>query len=240
MSSKILCCWLVCSVLGVAQAPESTKLYRLQYALADHVAGLLGPMGFVVKGDNGMHAVVVRGTAERQAEAERLISELDRPGAGIGQQDVETTVYVLAASNASGSEAPLPPSVDPVIKQLRTVFAYSNYQLLGTILMRSRDEQYASTQGLLKNRQTGPDQKASNYVLNYRASVDESRRMIHFDSFGFRVSGHEWNADFQTSLDLREGQKVVVGKSNIDDGSAAIFAVLMARTPDESANAPHK
>jgi len=241
MSSRVVCCFLVCSVFGVAQPPpESTKLYRLQYVWAGHVADLLGPMGFVVKGDNGMHAVVVRGTAERQAEAERLISELDQPGAGAGQQDIDTTIYVLAASNASGSEAPLPASMDPVIKQLRTVFAYSNYQLLGTILMRSRDEQHASTRGSLKNGQTGSDQKALSYILNYSASVDGRRRMIHFDSFGFNVSGHQWIADFQTSLDVREGQKVVVGKSNIDDGSSAIFAVVMARTPDETASASHR
>jgi Bacterial type II/III secretion system short domain len=255
MNRKIPGLLLVISALGCAQSekqdrtqpaammvgtqpPETTKLYRLQYAFAGHVADLLGLMGFVIRGDNGMHAVVVRGTAERQAEAQRLINELDQPRAGAGEQDIETTVYVVAASDGPGSGAQLPSPMEPVVKQLRALFTYSSYQVLGTILMRSRDEQHAGTTGLLKNQQTGSDHKALRCYLNYRASVDQRRQIVHLDDFQFKVdSSGAWTADFVTSLDLREGQKVVVGKNNIDDGSSAIFAIVMARIPDESPNA---
>ncbi len=52
--------------------------------------------------------------------------------------------------------------------------------------------------------------------------------MIRLQNFHFQSHG----ADVNTDIDMREGQKVVVGNSNVDGGDSALFVVLSAKILD--------
>ena len=220
--------------LPTREEKPATKLYRLHYAQASHVADVLSP-SFYVRPDNSMRVLLVQGTAEKLEQADKLIQEMDQPDSGVQQRDVETTVYVITASdNALGTNV-VPPIMAPVIKQLQAVYPYTNYEVMATMLVRSRGGEEASTQGTLRKGAKSPTPAI--YLLSFRPTVDSSQRMVHLDNFQFTADfsgmGGRENARFKTSLDLREGQKVVVGKSNIDDGTSAMFVVVTVRVSGE-------
>ena len=235
LAMVLLSLWPVLMVgqnLPAREEKPTTKLYRLHYAQASHVADVLGP-SFYVRGDNSMRVVLVQGTQEKLEQADKLIQELDQPGSGVQQRDVETTMYVITASDNALGAGVVPPTMAPVIKQLQGVFPYSNYQVLETMLVRSREGQQAITQGILRKGAKGPTPET--YELRFQPSVDSAQRIVHLDEFRFAAEfGGYGRANFTTNLDLREGQKVVVGKANIDDGSSAMFVVVTARISGES------
>ncbi len=241
MNKRALLLFAMSAMLGRGQqdmamppshVPDTTKLYRLNYAQASHIVDVIGGLGFNMRGDNAMRAVVVRATPERQAEALRLISELDQPASG-SSRDVEVTVYVIAASEKTLPQSSTPGAMEPVIKQLKSVFPYAGYEVLDTMLVRSREGEEASTDGTLRHVADSADQHPQMYTLRYEARADpggKPRTAIHLDKFQFNgFLGEGRRTSLSTNVDLQEGQKVVVGKSNIEDGSAALFVVVSAR-----------
>jgi hypothetical protein len=146
---------------------------------------------------------------------------------------------LLSGSNSSSSPAAesTAAAVTPVVKQLRAVFPYSNYQLLSTILLRSAADAPASTEGLLKAFGNEADGSSpSVYTILYKTasvSPDEPNPTIHLRGFHFRlgvpISHNMFNVGIDTDVDLREGQKVVVGKSNLENVDSALFVILVAK-----------
>jgi hypothetical protein len=103
--------------------------------------------------------------------------------------------------------------------------------------LRSAEGAPASTEGLLKA--FGKAEEGSSpsvYTVLYKAarvSPDEASPNIHLTGFHFRlgipISHSMFNAGIDTDVDLREGQKVVVGKSNLENVDSALFVVLAAK-----------
>ena len=44
---------------------------------------------------------------------------------------------------------PVPPELEPVVKQIRSAFAYKNFRLLDTLVLRTRAGQPASVSGVV-------------------------------------------------------------------------------------------
>jgi type II secretory pathway component GspD/PulD (secretin) len=239
MNKKVLSLFLIVASNVLAQAfPPNTndtvKIYHLRYSQPERIRDLLASLGVYAKGDDALRSIVVKGAPEQQKEIERLITELDQPAASQGQKDVEVTVHVILASeSAINARLLLAPAMKPVIEQLKGVFPYNNYQQLGTILLRSRQDQLATTSGVIKNPSENSDARSFPYTAQFKATVDAQLRRIHFESFRLFINlspqDSSRRAAFETSLDASENEKVVIGKSNIDDGSSAIFAVVTAR-----------
>jgi hypothetical protein len=186
-----------------------------------------------VRADDQLRAIVLRGKPADVAALETTIRELDSNSADRGSKNVELTVYVLNGSSSSTAEEKLP-AVAPVVKQLHAVFPYSNYQLLSTMLLRSGEGTPASTSGVLKG--FGNSAAPSHYEVSYKAarvSADEAGPSIHLSAFHFMlrvaIAPSMFDAGIDTDVDLRDGQKVVVGKSNIDSVDSALFVVLAAK-----------
>ncbi len=232
-----IACLALFPTLGFAQyattkeagPPSITKVIRIRYVNAKTVAELVGPgsRAFVV-GDNGLKAVVVKGQPADVAMAEQAIKELDVAPAGESAKDVEVTVYVLGATNKSQSSSPAPKEIQPVIKQLESIFPYGSYQLLDTVLIRSREGKNAATTGVMKNFPGPADSPSNGYMVAYSVPARLSEgpeRLIRLDNFHFSTHG----VDIHTDLDVREGQKVVVGNSNVEGGDSALFVVVSAK-----------
>ena len=183
-----------------------------------------------------MKAIVLRGKPADVAALENTIRELDSASSNLGSKNVELTVYLLSGSGSSSPSATEEklPVVAPVVKQLRAVFPYSNYQLLSTMLLRSGEGTPASTSGLLKG--FGNSAAPSHYEVSYKAarvSADEAGPSIHLMGFHFvlrvAIGPSLFDAGVETDVDLRDGQKVVVGKSNVETADSALFVVLVAK-----------
>lgn len=219
-----------------------TKVVRVRYANAHTVADLVEPgIPVTVTADNALHAIVVKGTQDAVTSVEQLIHELDIPSAVpvSKDKDIELIVSVIGASSSVDVPAAseMPEGMMPVIKQLRAIFPYKNYQLLSSMLVRSREGSKADSKGIMKA--VGSSSRPSNYYLAYSdASVapDNTKPMIHISNFRFNAVvpiGPVGNdVGITTDVDLHEGQKTVVGKADIGSSDSALFVVLTARLVD--------
>jgi hypothetical protein len=206
-----------------------------------------------VEGDSRLHAVIIHATPAEVAEIEKTIHELDTiDDPNSGRKNVELIAYLIGGSmDAAGSN---PDSgaelLAPVYKQLHAIFPYRSYQLVNTMLLRSGQEFPASTSGMLKSFQNNPDfLQPGNYRLQYdSASTNEDGSgLIHLAKFRFDAKipgltgvkskdGGYMNTQYsmveigiETNVDLREGQKVVIGTSNVEPAGTTLFLVVTAR-----------
>ena len=229
-----------------------TKVVRVRYGIATKIAGLVeGGVPVMVKGDNVLNAVILRGPANLVASMEQTIRELDVPGTeqpAKAYRDIELIVSVIGASDKTEllPEGQISEALAPVVKQLRTAFPYKNYQLLSSMLLRSSGGRPGENKGVMKSLiSPGTLSRVSGYEVSFEAITisEEAKPNIHLRNFSFRTSvplptetnsnisyvSQDKNVNIITDVDLHEGQKVVVGKANVDSSDLALFIVLTAR-----------
>ena len=181
---------------------------------------------------------------------EAAIREHDVP-----PKNVELVVYMLRAME-SPVDAAVPEVLQPVVEQLSSMFPYKGYQLLDTTVLRVRDGSNAEISSTLPatafaNEQSGPAeytvvtravQVFGSEATGYSVRVDdlslgiESQQVI---SVGNQDGGQtrqrvtqQRHVGISTNVDIPEGQKVVVGKSSMDDSRDALFVVMTASVLD--------
>lgn len=225
-----------------------TRIVRVRYGNPQALANMAASStGVHYQWDNSLGAIVLKGPSTAVESVEQTIRDLDIPSSMVPSKDVEITVSVVGASNRTGllPDGELPDSLSAVIKQLRAVFPYKNYQLLSSMLMRSREGTKAENQGLMQSFSNGTNSPyPSPYTLVYdeaNVSSVDGKPTVHLRNFRFsdrtRVatgapeSGQYTTSDvgLLTDVDLREGQKVVVGKANLESSDSALFVILSAR-----------
>jgi hypothetical protein len=229
-----------------------TKVVRVRYANAHAIADLVAPgLPISISADDALHAIVLKGASDTVGSAEQLIHELDTPSAVpvSKNKDIELIVSVIGASSGAdvAPSSEMPETMTPVVKQLRAIFPYKNYQMLSSMLLRSREGSKADSKGIMKS--FGSAQYPTNYQLVYNdgsITSENGKPVIHLRNFQFYASipvpigsADTKNTQFQrsdvsvaTDVDLHEGQKTVVGKADIGSSDSALFVVLTARLVD--------
>ncbi|MEO7649322.1 MAG: hypothetical protein ABIZ80_02560 [Bryobacteraceae bacterium] len=107
------------------------------------------------------------------------------------------------------------------------------------LVLRTRVGQKVETSGTA-TLGDGPRVISQIRILATSISTDEKGRTIHIDglNFGLRVpmgasqGGQYLETGVSTNIDVREGQKVVVGKANMEGPDKAMILVLMAKVAD--------
>ena len=236
---------LICSTTLFAQAPAPpdppqereearfVEIKNLSDREFNRLVGLLVQgFGLRASGDATMRAIFMSGPVTRLQAAEAAIQKVDIPSAvRRANQNIEITTHLLLAKNTDGESSPLPADLDPVAKQLRASFGVKQILLLDTIFTRMREGKPAQTRGSFF--WPGDSEQASTYELNFGEAF--------LAPLGNRYSiSTEWanlsidvprrgTARIQTSLEMRDGQKIVLGKSNVGKGDGSLIAVLTAR-----------
>jgi hypothetical protein len=212
--------------------PNVQKLFVLKYAEPDQISNLVRTFGSVMT-NTQMHALTVSTTPEAMAAIEDAIKRLDVPSAA--PQNVELTAYLLIGSQAeNASAAPLPKELDGVVTQLKNAFAYKNYSLMDVLSLRTRTQQQGgptAASGGGGSVQIDNNLRQVNTDLRIR-SVDvaaDGTVRINSLTISSKVIGNNNlpAANINTDLDLKEGQKVVVGKTGLTP-NAGLFVVMMA------------
>lgn len=221
------------------EARTVTKVVHVHSTNARSLAAVAsGGSPVVVRADDPLKAIVLRGKQVDVTALESTIRELDSASSSPVSRNVELTVYLLQGSGSVSGTAVenITPAMAPVVKQLRAIFPYNNYQLLSTMLLRSSEGTPASTDGLLKPFGNAQGSVPSVYSVRYKAarvSPDGAGSSIHLTGFHFllRVPMAQgmFDASIDSDVDIREAQKVVVGKSNIETADTALFVVLIAK-----------
>jgi hypothetical protein len=205
------------------ELPRQQRVFMLKYADARHVADVLAVFGYGIRADRDMHVVAVSAPAEAMSAIEDAIKRLDLPAAA--PKDIDLVVDMILASDHSAADGTLPSELQPVADELKKIFSFKSFRLLDSILLRTQPGNRAHTNGVIA---LASDSKA-NYTLEVQPSaVTEAPqgRLIRLDDLTLNISlPGDRHAGVQTEITVREGQRVVVGKSNIGTDQSLILVV---------------
>jgi len=240
---------LLCTGALVAEPPE-----RVQKVIAikhGNLGGILktlrdlGPSNNVVMSNSDAEHIILSGTKDAVAGFEEIIKQLDVPP--VVKKDVEMTGYMLVAASQSAANATaMPTELDPVVKQLKSIFNYKNFVLLDSFVLRSRDGEKGDNSGFVPALDSNvPAGARISYLFRYnRVIIDggESGKLIRFDGLRLELrvpladsatQYHLSETGISTDVDVPEGKKVVVGKtSGIAGADSALILVISAKVVD--------
>jgi hypothetical protein len=210
-------------------APNRTaqRIFILKYADPMQVTGLLRIFNAAVTPNGEMHALAVAGTPETMKAVEEAIQRLDIPSAT--PRDVELAFY-LVVGGEDGAAGLVPKELEPVVAQLRNAFAFKNYRLLDTLTLRTRAGQPATLNS------AGGSLQGEQRVRSVHTKIDLGAATIAPDG-GIRLDRLEaiiqiepgtpaaTNLIIRANLDVKDGQKVVVGRVGMSPNQAMFLVV---------------
>jgi hypothetical protein len=209
------------------------RLVTLKYADPQTVSNLLADFGVDRRYDQNLKVIALSGRRANVMTAEDAIKQLDVPSAA--HKDIDLTVYFVVASDLSQNDlAPIPADLQSTVATLKTTFPFKNYALLDALSLRSRSGVGADTSGVL----------SGNRVTQFRVSsaTVEPESMIRLDHLraGLRTpipAGEGKITYLDTGIstdvvDVKEGQKLVVGRSSVNGPDRALFLVLIAKAAE--------
>jgi hypothetical protein len=166
------------------------------------------------------------------AAIEETIKRLDVPPPPF--KSIELTGYILEALAHPADTPSMPPELESVVAQLKRTFSYLAYRLADTLIARARD-----SSGLDADVTSAGDfleVGRLTYLLSVRrAFITEGTggAVVHLDRMSFRAHNPKMMgpARFSGDVDIRAGQRVVVGNTGLGSGNAIIL-VLSARVVD--------
>ncbi|MEO5923458.1 MAG: hypothetical protein ABIR70_06500 [Bryobacteraceae bacterium] len=172
--------------------------------------------------------VLVRGPVAVVDMIEEAIKKLEAPLADAGL-NVELTIQLLQGYAQEGAGGPIPNDLEPTVRQLRALFPYKSYKVIDTQIFRAKSGKYGDISGTLPG-----SVDIFNFVAAPTVNVGPAPRTVHLGNLrlSFRkarvVDGKTQYDSFgiNTDIDAREGQKTVVGKSNIAGSEDAIILVV--------------
>ena len=205
---------------------------------------ILAPLGSGFKGaelkaNSEFKTITIRDFPENIATIEEALKRLDVPmpakAAEAPRPDVEIYGYVLIASQGDGATSDYPKAIDDVVKQLQSNLAFKNYRLLTSIVQRTKLGGSLTSAGtaVLSDKSV-----AANYELLIGRIASENElgdvSPIVLSNLDLRFSGQNTpegsnpgSARLNTSLKLKDGEKVVVGTASLKD--KALVLVLTTK-----------
>jgi hypothetical protein len=236
---------LLMTAAAWAQEPakNTQAIIEVKYADPSRLVDLLRQTyNANMRSDSALHVIGVSGPPDLVAAVTAAIQKLDVPLSA--DPDVELTVYLISGVAQGPATDDVPQELASTIKQLHGMFAYKSYKLSDTLVLRGRsgrpyNGRETESEGLLPGTELG-------YHLSYN-SLDVSPgdpRTVHINALGFslRVPGITTTskdgvttdhtqilARIFTDLDVREGQKTVVGKSSVNGAGGALILVIVPK-----------
>ena len=224
----------------VAPAPQEQRLFLLKYADPNSVSQLLQAFHVNLQSNMQMRALTVSASKETMAAIEDAIKRLDVPSAA--PMNVELTVYMLVGhgTDASAGGSPAPKELEGVITQLKNTFAFKGYSLMDTLQLRTATGMQAGTSSSGGEVQIpgGPTQPVKTTFDIRGATISGDGSTIHIEhlqanskvpvSTGQASQFMYQDLGLNTNIDVKEGQKVVIGRLSISKDQA-LFLVLTVK-----------
>jgi hypothetical protein len=237
---------LFAAALGWAQQDAGPKqaIIDVKYADVNRLAIMLkGVFGSGIQGDATFHVITVTGNPETVAAVTAAVKRFDVPPPA--QPDFELTVYLITGVTLGQASDDLPQDLLSTAKQLHSLFPYKSYKLADTIALRGRVNPPG---GPFSRREAQGQLSDLRYDLTYN-NVNvalETPRTFHIEGLTLTITGPRQavkeglrTTDFTdvvariaTDLDLKEGQKTVVGKSSINPAGDALILVIVPKVAD--------
>ncbi len=218
-----------------------TKVIPVKRVDMSSFVQLIRPLGVQVDASGAFQSLVVTGPPEAVAAAEAIIKQYDVPPPPPRRyKNIELTAYLVSALPQPAQQEVMPNELEGVIKQMKSLFAYRGYRLLDTLIVRTREGQGIdlASAGLPAGVTPSPANHAPVFSLRIKTlslSETDKGNVVRLDGLrlGARVpepigeSFQYLDTGINTDLDVREGQKVVVGKTGM--GNEALILVVTAK-----------
>jgi hypothetical protein len=220
----------------VTEKGFKSEVFTVTYREVNNLGAVLRPLlsgfkGSTIMANGEFKTLTVRDFPENIATIQQAIKRLDLPSTP--RPNIELHMHILVASNTGGTTSQLPAELKDVITQLRGTLSYQNYELAASVVQRLTE----TPRGL---RGSGTAQIAGqagmgSIALPYDydiSSVSVSQNSggggtIQIGQFAFATLSDKDRAKVETALNLRDGEKVVVGTATIRD--RALIVVLTAK-----------
>ena len=215
-----------------AEKPTEHLVITLKYISPSALNQLLqtySNMGF--RYNEEMKVIALAGPKDVVDAAAAMIRQFDVP-----PKDIDLTVYYMVGSEAEGNlGTPPPKELDPVVAQLKNAFTFRNYRLLDVLVLRTRTGEQASSNANL-GMVTAPNgslQPIIGQFSMHSATLAPDGSTVRLDGLKNSLrwptpSGMFVDLNLNTDIDIKEGQKVVVGRLGISHDQA-LFLVLTAK-----------
>jgi hypothetical protein len=221
----------------VTERQFKSKIFDVKHREPSSIANVLRQLGSGFKGagisaNNEFKTLTVRDFPENLATIEEAIKRLDTPAAP--PSSVQMHMHVLLASNRVGP-APageIPVELKDVITELRGTLTYRNYELITSVLQRLTETNrglHGSGLAQIPGAQSGITTARYEYSVNQLSFVPSAAgaQSIQIQDFLFTLAGEGIQGRVQTALNLRDGEKVVVGTATLND--RALIVVLIPK-----------
>ncbi len=220
----------------VTEKNFKSKIFEVKYRDPDNLARVLRQLGSGFKGSAissnlEFKTITVRDFPENLVTMEEAIKRLDTPAAP--SPNIELHMHVLLASDSSANTTvQVPNELKDVLTQLRETLSYRNYELAASIIQRLAQTPFSlSSSGIAEISATGSDRMA----LPYEYQINSVSLMpngagaptVQIGHFTFSTLSETARARIQTALNIRDGEKVVVGTATIRN--RALVVVLTAK-----------
>lgn len=162
--------------------------------------------------------------------------------------NAEITVWLVAASTSNEEGASLLPSeLQPSVKAVSSSFGYKSFQLMDSAVSLIKAGSGFTVRG---NAITPSPKLVSKTVAGYTLGCETVRiesasdaRTVNLDRFMFRIQvpyctdadcskTDRAGIDMNGSFNIREGQKVVIGKSKLDGSTKDLILIVSAKVVD--------
>jgi hypothetical protein len=228
---KRIVLWALLLAAPVVAQTQITKLVTLRNTEPRAIESMVQMFGVRINSNNQMKTMAITGTAENLAAAEAAIKQLD-----IAPKNIDLTVYfVVGGDQATMAGGVVPQDLRDVITQLKSTFTFKEYKMLDVLTLRTRAGSSAETSGILNTN--NPPRMSQFSIRNTTVSEDGTTIRIDRMHAGLRIPvgglSAQKNVDYINSgidqdVDVKEGQKVVVGRSSLEGPQQALFLILTA------------
>jgi Bacterial type II/III secretion system short domain len=230
----------------VTEKGFKSKVFEVKYRDATSLGHVLRQLGSGFKGaavypNSEFKTITVRDFPENLATIEEALKRLDVPGPA--RPNIELHMYVLLASNSSAAATtPVPDELKAALTQLRETLNYRNFDLATSIVQRLTETQRGLRGKGTTNISRSPNPAESvqlpyEYAINSvtLAASSTNATTLQIGEFSFNTGltpaaskvGMDDRTQINTALNLRDGEKVVVGTATL--GDRALIIVLTAK-----------
>ena len=225
---------------GLAMSEQVTKVVDIHYSDRDRLANLVQSKSVNIKFDPQAKFVVLQGEKAEVEAIEEILKKIDLP-----PLNMEFTFELISGSKSAGKTTELPAALGGVAKEMKSLFGFQSVTLIDTTTIRMQDGKDSYANGVLPSILTAdanPPKAA--YSINIRqagSNGTKGSRLVRIAELRFNAkipfsSSFGANTQFlfsemgiQTGLDMKEGQRVVVGKVGMDSGSNPFFLVVSCK-----------
>lgn len=221
----------------VTEKNFKSRVFEVKYREPSSLANVLsrltsGFKGAAISSSAEFRTITVRDFPENLATIEEALKRLDTPAAP--RPNIELHMHALIASNSGSTGIAVPTELKGVLEELRTTLNYKNYELAASVVQRlaetPRGLNGSGTAEIPSGNAAAPNMSMpyEYFIGAVTLSQDAAGAYsVQIGEFSFSAQTEKDRARVQTALNLRDGEKVVVGTATIR--SRALVVVLTVK-----------